>query len=94
MACSGNATEACGGSSRMGIFWNGQKPPPPPINNLGPPGWTWLGCYTYATSCIIPLQLLFLVTLDGLYADETLEKAIMAVELSQLKCRYQEAAPI
>lgn len=49
MSCAGNITEACGGGSRMGIFWNGQKPPPPPVHDLGPPGWAWLGCYTYVT---------------------------------------------
>lgn len=46
MACSGNATEACGGPNRLNVFTSGKAPPPAPVNNPGPAHWTLLGCYT------------------------------------------------
>ncbi|KAF2876886.1 hypothetical protein BDV95DRAFT_673780 [Massariosphaeria phaeospora] len=36
MACNGNMTESCGGSSRINIY----------TTRLAPPGWSSLGCYT------------------------------------------------
>lgn len=46
MACTGNSAEACGGPNRLTVFTNGKAPPPAPVNNPGPPGWSLLGCYT------------------------------------------------
>ncbi|KAH8807678.1 hypothetical protein F5884DRAFT_673669, partial [Xylogone sp. PMI_703] len=48
MACSGNATEACGGPSRLNLFWSGTTGP---MTNMGPDGnWTFAGCYTEGTA--------------------------------------------
>lgn len=41
MPCSGDSTEACGGSDRLSVFTNGVAAP---VINPGPPGWTSLGC--------------------------------------------------
>jgi hypothetical protein len=46
MACSGNATEVCGGSNRISVYGNGGTPPPGPFTNPGPPGWSLVGCYS------------------------------------------------
>src|ERR1700694_562783 len=50
MPCSGNSTEACGGPSRLNVFWSGKTPPSAPATNYGPPGWNLLGCYTEGTT--------------------------------------------
>ena len=43
-ACSGDATEACGGGNRLTLFYNpNAKTPAGPSVNPGPPGWTSLG---------------------------------------------------
>ena len=42
-ACSGNATEACGGGNRLNLFWSGTTGPQ---TNLGVGNWTFSGCYT------------------------------------------------
>ncbi|KAK1633545.1 WSC domain-containing protein, partial [Colletotrichum phormii] len=41
MPCSGDSTEACGGSDRISVFTNGVAAP---VINPGPPGWSSLGC--------------------------------------------------
>ena len=46
MACSGNAAEACGAGNRLTVFTTGSAP----ATNLGPSGWTSLGCYSDSTS--------------------------------------------
>ncbi|KAH7319166.1 hypothetical protein BKA65DRAFT_609130 [Rhexocercosporidium sp. MPI-PUGE-AT-0058] len=43
VACSGNATEPCGGANRLNLFWNGQTGP---TTNPGPGLWEFSGCYT------------------------------------------------
>jgi hypothetical protein len=42
MACSGNATEACGGPNRLNLFWSGTTGPQ---INPGNGSWTFSGCY-------------------------------------------------
>lgn len=50
-ACSGDATEACGGGNRLTLFYNpNANVPPPPVTNPGPPGWTSKGCYSEGTN--------------------------------------------
>lgn len=48
MACTGNATEQCGGPNRLNLFHNASvaEPTSGPATNAGPPGWGFLGCYT------------------------------------------------
>ncbi|TGO46222.1 hypothetical protein BOTNAR_0602g00010 [Botryotinia narcissicola] len=43
MRCPGNATEFCGGSNRLNLFWNGKSPPQ---TNPGSGLWIFAGCYT------------------------------------------------
>ncbi|PMD60425.1 WSC-domain protein [Hyaloscypha bicolor E] len=43
MACTGNATESCGGPNRLSLFWSGQTGP---VTDPGPPNWAYVGCYT------------------------------------------------
>ena len=46
-ACSGDATEACGGGNRLTLFYNpNAKVPTSPVTNPGPAGWTSKGCYS------------------------------------------------
>jgi hypothetical protein len=46
MACTGNASEACGGPNRLTLFYSGvNNTVTGPIVNPGPPGWKSLGCY-------------------------------------------------
>lgn len=45
MACSGDATEACGGGNRLNLFTSGKTPPAGPDHNPGPDGWALQGCY-------------------------------------------------
>ncbi|KAH6711606.1 hypothetical protein BKA61DRAFT_554745 [Leptodontidium sp. MPI-SDFR-AT-0119] len=47
VACSGNATEPCGGGNRLNLFWNGQTGP---TTNPGPGLWAFSGCYTEGTT--------------------------------------------
>jgi hypothetical protein len=44
MACSGNATEACGGPNRLNLYWSGTTGP---STNLGVGNWSFSGCYTW-----------------------------------------------
>ena len=46
MGCSGNTTEACGGSNRITLFGNGKPAPAAPVTNPGPKDWTFVDCYT------------------------------------------------
>ncbi|KAK7458254.1 WSC domain-containing protein [Colletotrichum acutatum] len=41
MPCSGDSSEACGGSDRLSVFTNGVAAP---VINPGPPSWSSLGC--------------------------------------------------
>ncbi|MCJ1314408.1 hypothetical protein MMC25_008090 [Agyrium rufum] len=51
MACSGNATEPCGGPNRLTVFNHSTiSAPPPPSHDPGPPGWSFLGCYVDGTA--------------------------------------------
>lgn len=45
IACSGNSTELCGGSSRLNVFWNG-KPSPEIVRSINDGAWVYQGCYT------------------------------------------------
>ncbi|KAN0099930.1 WSC-domain protein [Hyaloscypha variabilis] len=47
MACTGNATEPCGGPDRLSLFWSGQTGP---VTDPGPPNWAYTGCYTEGTT--------------------------------------------
>jgi hypothetical protein len=42
MACTGNATEPCGGPSRLNLFWSGTSGPQ---SNPGVGLWKFSGCY-------------------------------------------------
>lgn len=42
-ACTGNASEACGGSNRLNLFYSSQPVGPQP--NPGVNGWSYIGCY-------------------------------------------------
>ena len=46
MACTGNATEQCGGPNRLNLFHNSSvvEATSGPATNAGPPGWGFLGC--------------------------------------------------
>lgn len=44
MACTGNATEQCGGPNRLNLFHNSNIVAAGPVTNPGPPGWGFLGC--------------------------------------------------
>ncbi len=43
MACTGNSSEACGGPSRLNMFWSGTTGPQ---TNPGVGLWKFAGCYT------------------------------------------------
>jgi hypothetical protein len=47
MACSGNATESCGGGSRLNLYWSGTTGP---STNLGVGKWAFSGCYNEGTT--------------------------------------------
>ena len=57
-ACSGDATEACGGGNRLTLFYNpNAKTPAGPSVNPGPPGWTSLGLVHFQLrSCPLSLH--------------------------------------
>ena len=42
-ACSGNATQPCGGGNRLNLYWSGTTGPQ---TNPGPGLWKFAGCYT------------------------------------------------
>jgi hypothetical protein len=42
-ACAGNTTEACGGGSRLSLFYSSVPVGPQP--NPGVNGWAYIGCY-------------------------------------------------
>ncbi|KAK7696501.1 hypothetical protein QCA50_001159 [Cerrena zonata] len=44
--CKGDATEECGGNSRLSLFWSGQQPPPPPQTVPSVGLWKSLGCFS------------------------------------------------
>ncbi|KAM7191558.1 putative fungistatic metabolite [Naviculisporaceae sp. PSN 640] len=48
MACSGDATQPCGGPSRLTLFYSSQPVGPQP--NPGVNGFSYLGCYTEGTT--------------------------------------------
>src|SRR6266702_5435696 len=43
--CVGNASEICGGSDRLNLYWSGAPPPPQPtiVPNVG--RWDYVGCF-------------------------------------------------
>ncbi|KAI1381716.1 putative glyoxal oxidase [Hypoxylon crocopeplum] len=47
-SCSGNSTEACGGSNRLTLFFNPYNTGPQP--NIGIANWTHIGCYSEGTT--------------------------------------------
>ncbi|KXN82709.1 Putative fungistatic metabolite [Leucoagaricus sp. SymC.cos] len=49
VACSGNATELCGGPNRLDVFWNG-NPSPEIIQSIDNGAWVYQGCYTDSVS--------------------------------------------
>lgn len=46
-ACTGNSTEACGGGSRLSLFYSSEPVGPQP--NPGVDGWSSIGCYSSAS---------------------------------------------
>ncbi|KAH8105346.1 galactose oxidase [Cristinia sonorae] len=44
-ACKGDATELCGGASRLNLYWSGRQPPPPPTTVPSVGLWESLGCF-------------------------------------------------
>lgn len=47
-ACTGNATEACGGGDRLSLFYSSQPVGPQP--NPGVNGFSYIGCYAFVHS--------------------------------------------
>ena len=47
MACTGEASESCGGPDRLNLFFSGGTPPPAPIEVPSDGQWVSLGCYSY-----------------------------------------------
>ncbi|KAF2170893.1 hypothetical protein M409DRAFT_35857, partial [Zasmidium cellare ATCC 36951] len=45
MPCTGNSSEICGNGNRLSVYYNGNTYTGP-STNPGPPGWTYLACYT------------------------------------------------
>ncbi|KAJ7058025.1 galactose oxidase [Mycena amicta] len=45
LPCTGNVSQACGGNSRLSIFWSGNPPPPAPTIPESIGKWESLGCY-------------------------------------------------
>nr|OQO23943.1 hypothetical protein B0A51_11072 [Rachicladosporium sp. CCFEE 5018] len=45
MACSGNASEACGGGNRLTVYYANKPVPQGPTIAPAPPGWTSYGCW-------------------------------------------------
>lgn len=45
MACTGNPSEACGGSGLISIYYANTPVPQGPHTSSGPPGWTSSGCW-------------------------------------------------
>ncbi len=43
--CVGNASETCGGSNRLNLYWTGATPPPQPaiVSSVG--SWSFQGCF-------------------------------------------------
>ena len=60
MACTGDASQSCGGPSRLNLFFSGGTPPPPPVEIPGEGEWESLGCYT----CVIK-------SLERIYGEDT-----------------------
>jgi len=46
MGCAYNSSEACGAGNELTIYYANKPAPQGPITNLGPPGWTSMGCWT------------------------------------------------
>ncbi|KAI9833274.1 MAG: hypothetical protein M1826_000187 [Phylliscum demangeonii] len=46
MACSGDATEACGSGNRLNVFKSSKPAASGPVTNPGPSPWAFAGCYT------------------------------------------------
>ncbi|KAL5480284.1 hypothetical protein ACEPAI_1554 [Sanghuangporus weigelae] len=46
MACTGDASESCGGPNRLNLFFSGGTPPAPPIEVPSVGQWETLGCYS------------------------------------------------
>ncbi|KAJ7222415.1 hypothetical protein GGX14DRAFT_428693 [Mycena pura] len=46
MACTGDASESCGGPGRLNVFWSGAQPPPAPTIPKSIGKWESLGCYS------------------------------------------------
>lgn len=57
MPCSGDASESCGGTDRINIFWSGAAAPIVPVENPGVGLWTSLGCYTCVFASVYLLHL-------------------------------------
>jgi len=80
MPCAGNATELCGGASRLNIFKSTTAKPVAsgPVTNPGPPGWPFLGCYTDSTAART-------LTVNGLVAGA----APLSIALCTQACQKQ-----
>ncbi|KAK7418586.1 hypothetical protein QQZ08_011170 [Neonectria magnoliae] len=50
MACAGNKTQTCGGSSRISVWNNTMYTPSPSISNKAKKTYDYVGCYTEGTS--------------------------------------------
>ena len=43
--CVGNASEICGGSNRLNLYWTGAPPPPQPTFVQNVDTWNHVGCF-------------------------------------------------
>ncbi len=43
--CVGNASETCGGSNRLNLYWSGATPPPQPTFVQNVRQWSYEGCF-------------------------------------------------
>lgn len=68
MGCTGNSSEACGGSSRLNLFWSGASGPQ---TNPGPGLWKFSGCYTYGCYS------LFLLAANSFFSEGTNGRALI-----------------
>ncbi|KAF9446564.1 hypothetical protein P691DRAFT_794299 [Macrolepiota fuliginosa MF-IS2] len=89
VACSGNATELCGGSNRLNIFTNG-KPSPQIVQEIDNGTWVYQGCYTDSVSArtlINPVNIPLGVTASTCVAAcQSLSYAFAGIETGRECC--------
>jgi len=74
-ACTGNASEPCGGSSRLNLFWSGTTGPQ---TNPGPGAWKFAGCYAW-----VPFKV-FIQIFKRWYALEVVE--MIGASIFEYRC--------